>query len=75
MIALGSQATVKEGLDKKTKEKVAVKVYDVRTPRRAPAHPPPPAEPALPRNMAMDLTRRSCCASACSCSGAPTRAW
>lgn len=30
VIGLGSQATVKEGLVKKTKEKVAIKVYEVR---------------------------------------------
>jgi serine/threonine protein kinase len=31
VIGLGSQATVKEGLEKKTKTKVAVKIYDVRS--------------------------------------------
>ena len=30
VIGLGSQATLKEGLVKKTKEKVAIKVYEVR---------------------------------------------
>ena len=65
VIGLGSQATVKEGLVKKTKEKVAVKVYEVRHG----AFPLAPCvtlhcaeSPAILRNPTGSLARRKCCA-------------